>query len=203
MGRITEHQRQETREKLLWAAADEFAAHGVAGANINRISIAAGLAKGTVYNYFASKDALFLEVIRAACAAAAAELTVEPTLDTRACLVRMLEIDVEWAQKHEAFSRVLLRETMTSDPARYQAVLEAYAPFLEKIQSILERGQARGDVRTDLPAPQLALAFSGLTQVAYVQHWGTGGAWPTFAELPTLVTKLFLEGASPENKGRS
>jgi AcrR family transcriptional regulator len=55
---------QETRRALLEAAAQEFARHGFRGANINRISQAAGFAKGTVYNYFASKRALMQALIQ-------------------------------------------------------------------------------------------------------------------------------------------
>ncbi len=53
----------QTRAKLLEAAADEFAANGFVGANINRISLAAGFAKGTIYNYFPSKRDLMLALI--------------------------------------------------------------------------------------------------------------------------------------------
>jgi len=53
----------ETRTRLLEAAAEEIAQHGFAAANINRISTAAGFAKGTIYNYFNSKRALMLALI--------------------------------------------------------------------------------------------------------------------------------------------
>jgi len=55
----------QTRQLLLEAAAEEFAREGYAGANINRISRAAGFAKGTIYNYFSSKRALMLALIDA------------------------------------------------------------------------------------------------------------------------------------------
>jgi AcrR family transcriptional regulator len=42
---------------------NEFACEGYAGANINRISQAAGFAKGAVYNCFACKRALMLALI--------------------------------------------------------------------------------------------------------------------------------------------
>jgi AcrR family transcriptional regulator len=55
--------RGETRALLLNAATDEFARAGYDSANINRISINAGFAKGTIYNYFSSKRALMLDLI--------------------------------------------------------------------------------------------------------------------------------------------
>jgi AcrR family transcriptional regulator len=53
----------ETRNKLLDAAACEFANHGFTGANINQISLTAGFAKGTIYNYFPTKRDLMLALI--------------------------------------------------------------------------------------------------------------------------------------------
>ena len=54
MARIKKSEREQVmetnRQLLLDAAAGEFAREGYSGANINRISQAAGFAKGTVYN---------------------------------------------------------------------------------------------------------------------------------------------------------
>ncbi len=49
----------ETREKLLAAAIDEFAANGLAGARIDRIADTAGISKPMLYNYFGDKESLF------------------------------------------------------------------------------------------------------------------------------------------------
>src|SRR5215207_10383484 len=69
--RVTSEQKETHRTRLLEAAAAEFADAGVDGANVNRISLAAGLAKGTIYNYFPSKRDLFLAVVREASSRAA------------------------------------------------------------------------------------------------------------------------------------
>lgn len=53
----------DTVEVLLEAAARILAAHGYAGATTNRIAEAAGVGVGTVYEYFANKDALFESLI--------------------------------------------------------------------------------------------------------------------------------------------
>ena len=53
----------QTRRLLLDAATDEFGREGYHGANINRISRAAGFAKGTIYNYFDSKGDLLIGMI--------------------------------------------------------------------------------------------------------------------------------------------
>ena len=67
MVRIKKEERElamsHTRQRLLEAAAIEFARAGYPGANINTISTTAGYAKGTIYNYYSSKQALLLALI--------------------------------------------------------------------------------------------------------------------------------------------
>jgi AcrR family transcriptional regulator len=48
-----------TKQRLLDAARDEFAEHGIAGARVERIAAAAGCNKALIYAYFQSKDVLF------------------------------------------------------------------------------------------------------------------------------------------------
>lgn len=48
-----------TRARILQAATDEFAAHGIAGARVDRIAKAAAANKNLIYVYFCSKDQLF------------------------------------------------------------------------------------------------------------------------------------------------
>jgi AcrR family transcriptional regulator len=50
---------QATRRRLLDAARQEFAQHGIAGARVDRIAAAARSNKAQIYHYFGSKDDLF------------------------------------------------------------------------------------------------------------------------------------------------
>jgi len=51
-----------TRERILAAAMEEFAGHGIAGARVDRIAKLAKTSKERVYAYFRSKDALYAAV---------------------------------------------------------------------------------------------------------------------------------------------
>ncbi|KND23848.1 MULTISPECIES: TetR family transcriptional regulator [Streptomyces] len=51
-----------TRERILTAAMEEFARHGIAGARVDRIAKLARTSKERVYTYFRSKDALYAAV---------------------------------------------------------------------------------------------------------------------------------------------
>ncbi|MET8101328.1 TetR family transcriptional regulator [Streptomyces sp. NPDC005236] len=51
-----------TRERILTAAMEEFARHGIAGARVDRIAKLARTSKERVYAYFRGKDALYADV---------------------------------------------------------------------------------------------------------------------------------------------
>ncbi len=53
------------RDAILEAALDEFSAKGFASARLDDVAKRAGVAKGTIYLYFADKESLFQELIRA------------------------------------------------------------------------------------------------------------------------------------------
>ncbi|ALD13465.1 TetR/AcrR family transcriptional regulator [Clavibacter capsici] len=48
-----------TRQRILDAATEEFAARGIAGARVDRIAAASGMSKPMLYSHFGAKDRLF------------------------------------------------------------------------------------------------------------------------------------------------
>ncbi|MFD9206769.1 TetR family transcriptional regulator [Streptomyces sioyaensis] len=57
-----------TRERILVAATEEFAAHGVSGARVDRIAASASANKRAIYDYFGDKNKLFGVVLERALA---------------------------------------------------------------------------------------------------------------------------------------
>ncbi|MFZ1996039.1 MAG: helix-turn-helix domain-containing protein, partial [Solirubrobacteraceae bacterium] len=57
-----------TRERLLAAARELIEEGGYGGASVLAIAERAGVAAGTLYRHFASKEELFVEVFRSVCA---------------------------------------------------------------------------------------------------------------------------------------
>lgn len=202
MIRVTEEVREQTRARLLESAAAAFARNGLEGANVNAISLAAGLAKGTVYNYFPSKEALFSAVVQDACQRAVADAGRaggKGSIEQR--LRALVAADVAWARDHESFARVLVGEVFSGSPERYARVVTASAPFVEQVARVLVEGVAQGEIRGDRPAEELALVFTGLGLIALSQHWGSAGGWPAIDDIPDLVVDLFLDGARARRAG--
>src|SRR5580693_9236779 len=58
----------ETRTRILEAALNEFASHGLAGARTEQIAAAAGVNKALLYYYFESKEKLYLAALESVAA---------------------------------------------------------------------------------------------------------------------------------------
>jgi AcrR family transcriptional regulator len=197
MARISAKSREAVRRRLLETAALHFAERGLDGAQIDAIALAAGYAKGTVYNYFANKEQLFAEVLAEGCRSAVQRYAaIDHAGGVRACLRALAAADVEVLREEEGFMKVVVREAMSFDPRTYPLIVEHMAPYVGQVQQVLERGLEAGEIRDDRPVGQLALAFVGFQVLLFVQHWGSGGAWPAVEEIPDLAVSLFLDGAA-------
>jgi AcrR family transcriptional regulator len=136
----------ETRRALLEAAALEFAREGYNGANINRISTAAGYAKGTIYNYFESKRALMHALIEDTAALHLAYLN-ERVLQAEMA-DRRLEIffiaGFEFVSAHLARGRAIVNNLYGPDIGFKDAMYRAYLPMFELVgRDILALGLAQ------------------------------------------------------------
>ena len=201
MVRVTAEVKEATRARLLAAAADEFARAGFERASVDAISVTAGYAKGTIYNYFPSKEELFLAVVEGALAQAAAAGPAPQQGAARERLTAVLAGFCGWARQHDALARVLVRECLMGTPGLYPRVISAEWPLTAELEAIIRSGIQDGELRADLPAGLLALAVAGLTDLALTQHWASGGTRPGLAEIPGLVLTLLL-GPQRAGSGR-
>lgn len=198
MARISEETKQASRARLLAIAAAHFAAHGFDRANINTIALEAGFAKGTIYNYFPSKEALFGAVLADACRRTVERYAASSAgSGVRERLVELVRADISILREEEAFMKVLVREAMSFRADTYGLIQQHLAPFLGAVMGILAPGTRSGEIRNDRPIAELALLFCGTLIVLFVQHWGSRGVWPRLDELPEICTRTFLEGAAP------
>src|SRR3954451_23804385 len=83
MGRPRAAGTSDSRERILRAAAAEFAARGFAGANVDRIARAARVNKAMIYYHFTSKAALYREIVRDMFEAVAVRLDQVSRMDSR------------------------------------------------------------------------------------------------------------------------
>jgi AcrR family transcriptional regulator len=197
MARLSKEMQQIVRKRLVETAARHFGETGLEGARIDAISQDAGLAKGTIYNYFESKQDLFGAVVEEGARRAAERFrTADPEGAVRARLLAVAEADVSVVREEEAFIKVLVREAMSFRPETYPIIEAHLAPYVAAVAGVLRDGVETGTVRDDAPVEQLALLFVGTLSMLYVQHWGSNGMWPSLDEIPALAVTSFLDGAA-------
>ena len=73
--RVTAEKKEETRRRILEAARNLFAKKGFASATTRDVADAAGIAAGTVFNYFPTKEALAMTIVAEALDEAAGEFS--------------------------------------------------------------------------------------------------------------------------------
>jgi AcrR family transcriptional regulator len=152
------------REAILAAALDEFSARGFAAARLEDVARRAGVAKGTIYLHFASKEALFQELVRTMLGPLVATLDQlrATELPIRTVLERFADLFVTGIYGTRRRDVVHL---VISEGARFPKLAEFYyREVVERgiaaMRALLERAIARGEIRrTGLARfPQLVVA---------------------------------------------
>lgn len=143
--------RLQTRERVLGAAIAEFRRSGMAGADVEAIVTAAGVAHGTFFFHFPTKEHVLVELERREEERMAAELDrfVAKPHDVRATLakaVQMLE-DLEKRLGRRLFKDFLALHFSTSrSPAEEWTGHPVIVAFVEELQRARERGEIPADV---------------------------------------------------------
>jgi AcrR family transcriptional regulator len=184
--------------EILRAAEQVFAERGFAAATIAEIAHAAGVAKGTVYLYFRSKEEIFhaayehdLGELREA-----TEKAMAAAHGAAAKLRAFVASKVEFFTTHRAFFALYLSEStphgvVLSMPARLAAHARGQ---VEVLASIVAAGQTAGEVR-ELPAEAVAQAIFDVTRSVIVQRLRSGAARPIDDDVD-LVYDLVWKGIS-------
>jgi AcrR family transcriptional regulator len=155
---------EERRAAILDAALEEFTARGYEAARLDDVAKRAGVAKGTIYLYFADKEALFQDLVRS---------MVHPVLGT---LEHLREVDIPARMLVEGMLNTFVREILGTrrkdivrliftEGTRFPAIAEFYhseviVRVLAIMRPILKRAAERGELPDDSLArfPQLIIA---------------------------------------------
>ncbi|MFN4239835.1 MAG: TetR/AcrR family transcriptional regulator [Erythrobacter cryptus] len=182
---------RRTLRKLLDAAAEEFGEKGFHEASVSSITRRAGVALGSFYTYFDSKDALFRALV--------ADMSEKVRTSARAALregMDALEIEraalaafLAFAAEHKEIYRII-DEAEFVDPASYRAHYETIAA---RIAERLRAGAARGELRDGLGELE-AWALMGMNVFVGLRYvvWGDGAA--AHEEIAAAVNRLLAEG---------
>lgn len=148
-------QRLATRRRLYDAAMAEFAATGFAAAQVEDIVRAAGVARGTFYNHFATKDHVLLEYVDHLQQRAASRLVHLAPESARLFFREAIDVLLDVVGGEDP---AILREAL-SVVSRHVDELGNVAPLYTGLTAFFEVAQARGEIRLDILPSELAAAF--------------------------------------------
>ncbi len=161
----------ERRAQLLAAARQVFAERGYHRASVQDIITAAGVARGTFYNYFESKRAAFRAVLEGVMDSVAE--AVQP-IDVAQPIPPQVEDNLDRLivslTEHGDVARVLFAEAAGIDEEGGAALRSFYRVATERIHTALTLGQALGVVRPGDPL-MMARLILGMVREPVFQSW--------------------------------
>ena len=138
------------RIRILEAAKQEFAAHGLAGARVDRIAANAGANKRMLYYHVGNKEDLYLTVLEGAYEKIRSEergLDLEH-LDPPEAIERLIDFTWNYFIRNPEFLALLNTENLAKARhlKRSTKVKSMHSPFVEMIRTVVTRGVKSGDM---------------------------------------------------------
>ncbi|MFD2415585.1 TetR/AcrR family transcriptional regulator [Amycolatopsis pigmentata] len=176
------------RELLLAAAEDEFAERGIE-ASVADIARRAGVAKGTVFSHFATKEELIAAVVanHIAVLTATAERLLE-SADAGAALLEFLTVAADRRQQRD-LTFLMSISAENSQVVRIRNQLHA------DIGSLVQRAHECGALRPDVTATDIYLLICAPVHVIENLPGAPSDLWRRY--LAIIFDGLRPEGASP------
>lgn len=200
--RALEARRGNKRERILQAALGVFAKKGYHDTQIAEIARAAGVADGTIYLYFESKEALLMslfddsvgrlfEVMDRDLAA-----IQSPSEQMR----HIIDVQLGLLENEPMLAELLtvnLRDVSRKLRDRVEPKFKAY---LERIAAVVSAGQQAGEFRSDLEPMVLARALFGALDGLTLTWTGDGSEPGGLVHAADVVATLVLEGLRTQDR---
>jgi len=164
-----------TREAILSAAQDEFAAKGLSGGRVDEIARRARANKRMIYHYFGSKQGLYLAALeRVYEGLRGTERTLDLAhLKPEQAIQRLVEFNFDYSREHPELVSLINNENLHR--ARYlsksKKVRDLHSPFVALIDDILKRGVAEGVFRKGLDPVDVYITIAAVGYFYLSNNW--------------------------------
>jgi len=159
----------DKQQRVVAAAINEFAANGYQRASLNNIVKDAGIAKGSLYQYFANKEALFLYVFEQFSLAVKREVKAQVGKNTRrdffdhvrdVLLAGIAFVDVN-PQAFELYLKILFEQEV---PRRELLVNQLRLFSAEYFMPFLDEAKKRGEIRRDVDSATVVFLLDAVIE---------------------------------------
>jgi len=186
-----ERRSAELRELLSRSALALFASKGYAETTVEDITEAADVGKGTFFNYFPSKEHILMafgemQLAKLESVINEAQKSDRPMPEVlRTLVLRMTEEPI----RNPAIVRALLQANLTSVPVRGE-MLRIHDQNRRLISRLIRHGQDRGEIRTDMPAEEIAQVWRQMV-FGTLMFWSLVGDETLVARIETAIRLLW------------
>lgn len=191
----------QSQQAILDATLNLLATEGFETMSIESIAARAGVGKKTIYRWWSSKEALVIDAIKNM------QQTKNPVVDTgslRDDLISIFRNTLQVWSSPAARSLLLeLVSLMTTRPEVFQAYYDqAIASRLQQATRLIQRAQAKGEVRQELDATEILSLLAG--PIWYYMFFNASTT-PSESTRPERLIDAILQGIAgqitPEEGG--
>jgi TetR/AcrR family fatty acid metabolism transcriptional regulator len=184
-------------QQIIEAAIRVFARNGYYNSRVSDIAREAGIASGTIYLYFRTKEEILVTLFRDTMAAFVAHLRREIAGETDPVVKirRLVTLHFTVLERNPALAEVVQVELRQGQKFFRGASAHEVAAYFELIGSVLEEGMAAGRFRADVPVKiATKVLFGAMDQMA--TSWVLGKRSYRLVDAADAVATIFLKGVT-------
>ena len=189
----------DKHRQIVDAAVRVFARNGYYNSRVSDIAREAGVASGTIYLYFKTKDEILVTLFREKMAAWVAHVReqVKDEPDAVAKIRRLVVLHFSVIEKDPALAEVVQVELRQGHKFFRGASAHEISAYFELIGSVLEEGQASGAIRRDIAVKTaVKVLFGAMDQMA--TSWVLGKRKYRLSDAAEDVANIFLRGVTAD-----
>jgi TetR/AcrR family fatty acid metabolism transcriptional regulator len=184
-------------QQIVEAAIRVFARNGYYNSRVSDIAREAGIASGTIYLYFKTKEEILVTLFRDKMAAFVAqlrrEIAGEPDPETK--IRRLVGVHFSVLEQNPALAEVVQVELRQGHKFFRGASAHEVSAYFELITSVLEEGVAAGRFHAGLPVKVATkMLFGAMDQMA--TSWVLGKQGYRLVDAADAVATIFLKGVT-------
>jgi TetR/AcrR family fatty acid metabolism transcriptional regulator len=184
-------------QQIVEAAIRVFARNGYYNSRVSDIAREAGIASGTIYLYFRTKEEILVTLFREKMAAFVTHLRQEIAAESDPVVKirRLVALHFTVLEESPALAEVVQVELRQGQKFFRGASAHEVSAYFELIGSVLEEGVAAGCFQADLPVKMATkVLFGAMDQVA--TSWVLGKRGYRLVDAAEAVATIFLKGVT-------
>jgi TetR/AcrR family fatty acid metabolism transcriptional regulator len=184
-------------QQIIEAAVRVFARKGYFNSRVSDIAREAGIAAGTIYLYFKTKEDILITLFREKMAVFVSSMrrAIADDPDAVAKVRRLVHLHFEMLEGYPDLAEVVQVELRQRQMFFRGASSQEIAAYFALIGSVLEEGVGQGHFKSDLPVKVATkMLFGAMDQMA--TSWVLGKRGYRLVDTAPAVADLFLQGVA-------